>query len=181
MAKKTYLIAGLGNPGTKYNNTRHNIGFMVLDYIAEKNNADKWKSAFNADTSSFILPNGDKAILLKPKTFMNLSGESVQAAIKFYKLEPENLIVVHDELDIPTGEVKIKQGGGSAGHNGIKSIDKLVGNNFHRVRIGINHPRELGLEMDVSDWVLGKFSSPELKAIKPAIENANDAIFDLIS
>ncbi len=178
---KTILIIGLGNPGDKYSKTRHNVGFMAVDYIADDMGADKWKSAFNALVTSCVTNSNKKIIFAKPQTYMNKSGESVLALMKFYKLPIDNLIVIHDELDINTGEVKTKKGGGSAGHNGIKSIDNLVGNDFHRVRIGISHPRELGLECDVADWVLGKFNANDMKKINPAIVNVSSIVSDLIS
>ncbi len=178
---KPILIVGLGNPGSKYEQTRHNIGFMVLDYFANENNADKWKSAFNAQITSFVSQNGRRVILAKPQTFMNNSGQSVLAIAKFYKLDLTDILVVHDELDINFGCVKTKIGGGSAGHNGIKSIDKLVGRDFIRVRVGVSHPRNLGYDIDAADWVLSRFSTKDMGDMKSVISHACDSIDNFIN
>src|SRR5688572_25655898 len=131
------LVAGLGNPGAKYANNRHNLGFMVVDELARKLSADpfreKWNGVFTRARRS-----GDEVVLLKPQTFMNLSGESIQKALAFFKLGASDLVVIHDELDLSFGTVKVKVGGGAAGHNGLKSIVQHCGGpDFVRVRIGV--------------------------------------------
>lgn len=148
------LIVGLGNPGPEYALTRHNIGFMAVDALA---GAERFTSKFHGETASLSI-DGEKVILLKPMTFMNLSGKSVQAAMAFYKIAPENVIVLHDELDLPLGKIRIKQGGGANGHNGLKDIDQMVGANYWRLRLGIGHP---GTAEQVHGHVLSKFSSAE--------------------
>ena len=129
------LIIGLGNPGEDYLRTRHNIGFMAVDGIAVQHNCAPWKKKFRS-----LLTGGDGFLMLKPQTFMNLSGEAAQEAAAFYRLTPENIIVFHDDLDLAPGHVRIKQGGGSGGHNGLKSLDAHIGQNYWRVRIGIGRP-----------------------------------------
>lgn len=153
-----FLVVGLGNPGTKYENTRHNIGFMAVDAMHRRHNFSVWTEKFKAEMSKGDV-NGTKTILLKPLTFMNLSGESIQQAAHFFKIKPENIIVLHDELDLDPLRVKIKIGGGNGGHNGLKSTQKMMGTpNFKRVRIGIGHP---GDKNKVSGFVLSDFSKKE--------------------
>lgn len=164
---KPVLIVGLGNPGPEYKQTRHNVGFMAVDFLA----GDLvWKK----DKNSLILNteiDGHKSILVKPQTYMNNSGLAVQSLMTFYKIPIENIIVLHDEMDLKVGDVRKKIGGGSAGHNGIKSIDNSVGREYTRIRIGVGHPRDTESLIEPADWVLGKFSSDELKTIKSVIEN----------
>lgn len=164
---KPILIVGLGNPGDKYKNTRHNVGFMVADYLVGADS--NWKKEKDAFTTR-INVDGYKVIIAKPQTFMNNSGISVLALMTFYKIPMENLIVIHDDMDLKIGNVREKNGGGSAGHNGIRSIDKHVGNEYLRIRIGVGHPRDTGSLIDPADWVLGKFSNDELKKITAAIK-----------
>ncbi len=165
---KPVLVVGLGNPGTTYARTRHNVGFMALDNLA---GADAtWKKEKNALTATMTL-DGHRVILVKPQTYMNNSGLAVVALMAFYKIPLDNLIVIHDDLDLAVGDMRRKIGGGSAGHNGIKSIDAAVGQNYHRIRIGIGHPRQLGLPMSPADWVLGKFDDAQIAAIDAAINN----------
>lgn len=164
---KPVLVVGLGNPGTEYSATRHNVGFIAIDSFAGSDAS--WKKEKNALTYSTNM-DGRKVIFAKPQTYMNNSGTAVQALMTFYKVPLENLIVIHDDMDLKIGTLREKVGGGSAGHNGIKSIDALVGKDYKRIRIGIGHPRDLGLKIDPADWVLGKFSSDELKAIQSVIE-----------
>ncbi|MBN1324644.1 MAG: aminoacyl-tRNA hydrolase [Alphaproteobacteria bacterium] len=164
---KPVLIVGLGNPGDNYRYTRHNVGFMAVDFLAGSDST--WKKEKDAQTTH-INVDGYKVIIAKPQTFMNNSGIPVQALMVFYKIPLENLIVIHDDMDLKTGSVREKIGGGSAGHNGIKSLDNNVGKDYTRIRIGIGHPRDTGSLIDPSDWVLGKFSSDELKEIKSAIK-----------
>ncbi|MCQ2562519.1 MAG: aminoacyl-tRNA hydrolase [Alphaproteobacteria bacterium] len=165
---KPILIVGLGNPGNEYENTRHNVGFMAVDKIA--GDGVIWKSEKKALTLHCEM-NGKKTILAKPQTFMNNSGEAVSALMKFYKIPLENLIVIHDDMDIKLGQKKEKIGGGSAGHNGIKSIDNFVGSEYKRIRIGIGHPRDVNSPINPSDWVLGKFSGDEQEIINNIIYN----------
>ena len=164
---KPVLVVGLGNPGNEYNLTRHNVGFMAIDAIAP---ADaKWKSEKKALTTRFDF-DGVKIILAKPQTFMNNSGESVVQLMRFYKVPLENLVVIHDDMDLKVGTIREKTGGSSAGHNGIKSIDAHCGNNYRRIRIGVGHPRDFNSPISPVDWVLGKFDDEQLKQIKSVIE-----------
>ena len=163
---KPFLIVGLGNPGAEYAMTRHNVGFMAVDNIA--GDVVSWKSEKNALTARAEI-DGKKIIFVKPQTFMNNSGVAVLQLMTFYKIPLENLVVIHDDMDIPVGGCREKVGGGSAGHNGIRSIDAHVGRDYRRIRIGIGHPRDFDLPMDPADWVLGKFGSLQLDLIKRAI------------
>lgn len=154
-----WLIAGLGNPGADYAATRHNIGFMAVDALAD---AARFSSKFHGETTS--LERGtEKLILLKPTTYMNNSGRSVQAAMAFYKLPPSQLIVIHDELDLPLGKIRIKKGGGANGHNGLKDIDQCIGQDYWRIRLGIGHP---GMKEQVHGHVLSRFSSDERAVVE---------------
>lgn len=159
---KTLLVVGLGNPGTEYERTRHNVGFMAIKYLCGEN--VNWKKERNALTCIQNI-DGNRIMFVMPQTYMNNSGIAVGALMAFYKIPLENLVVIHDDLDLPVGVMKSKIGGGSAGHNGIKSIDGAVGNNYKRIRIGIGHPRDLGLPMSPADWVLGRFSNEDLQKI----------------
>ena len=165
---KPVLVVGLGNPGNEYKLTRHNVGFMAIDAIAPVD--AKWKSEKKALTLRFDF-DGVKIILAKPQTFMNNSGESVAQLMQFYKVPLENLVVIHDDMDLKVGTVREKTGGSSAGHNGIKSIDAHCGNNYRRIRIGIGHPRDFNSPISPVDWVLGKFDDEQLKQIQSAIES----------
>jgi PTH1 family peptidyl-tRNA hydrolase len=167
---KPLLIVGLGNPGMEYKRTRHNVGFMAVRYFAGPD--AKWRSELFAKTFATNI-NGTRVIFALPQTYMNASGRAVRAIMDFYKIPIENLIVIHDDMDLKLGDVRTKVGGGSAGHNGIKSIDANVGREYKRIRIGIDHPRDLGLEIDPADWVLGHFTTAQLKKIESAIENIN--------
>ncbi len=165
---KPFLIVGLGNPGGQYASTRHNVGFMAIDALAGDDVT--WKSEKNAMTARGEL-DGRKIIWVKPQTFMNNSGVAVQALMTFYKVPLENLVVIHDDMDVAIGAMREKVGGGSAGHNGIKSIDAHVGRDYRRIRIGVGHPRDFGLPMEPADWVLGRFGAEQLDAIGCAISN----------
>jgi PTH1 family peptidyl-tRNA hydrolase len=147
------LFVGLGNPGGKYARNRHNIGFMALDQIASDHGFSPWKSKFQGQICEGKL-GGEKVLLLKPETFMNLSGQSVTAAMKFYKLTVADVTVLHDELDLAPGKCRVKQGGGHAGHNGLRSIHQHIGPEYGRVRLGIGHP---GHKDAVSGYVLRDF------------------------
>ena len=160
-----FLIVGLGNPGPEYATTRHNVGFMAVDAMAGD---VTWKKEKDALTAKGEIA-GHPVIFAKPQTFMNDSGRAVLALMTFYKLPLENLVVIHDDMDLKNGDMRTKIGGGSAGHNGIKSIDAAVGREYKRIRIGIGHPRDFESPMDPVDWVLGKFSTEQLTQIKKAI------------
>ena len=153
------LFAGLGNPGTQYQNNRHNVGYMAADAIARRHSFSPWTKKFKGLTSEGNI-GGEKIILIKPQTFMNLSGQLVGEVLRFYKLGPPALTVFYDELDLGTGKVGVKIGGGAGGHNGIRSIDKHIGiaKNYRRVRIGIGHP---GVKEMVSRHVLGDFAKAD--------------------
>lgn len=149
-----WLFAGLGNPGDQYAGNRHNIGFMAADAIAARHRFPAFKSKFDGHISQGEIA-GEKVLLLKPQTYMNESGVSVQKATSFYKIAPERIVVFYDELDLPPGKVRVKKGGGSGGHNGIKSIDThLSSQEYWRVRLGIGHP---GHKDRVSGYVLSDF------------------------
>ena len=164
---KPVLVVGLGNPGDEYVLTRHNVGFMAIDSIAPEGAV--WKKEKKALTTRFDF-DGVRIILVKPQTFMNNSGESVVQLMQFYKVPLENLIVIHDDMDLKVGTLREKIGGSSAGHNGIKSIDAHVGNEYRRIRIGIGHPRDFNSPISPVDWVLGKFDAEQLKQIKSVIK-----------
>lgn len=136
-----WLVVGLGNPGAKYENNRHNIGFMAVDALHSHFAFGPWRRKFQAELSEGAVPGClEKILLLKPQTYMNLSGEAVQAAVQFYKIPLSRVIVFHDELDVAPGKVKIKTGGGAGGHNGLRSLDQHLGADYMRVRLGIGHP-----------------------------------------
>jgi peptidyl-tRNA hydrolase, PTH1 family len=159
------LFAGLGNPGPRYEKNRHNIGYMAVDAIADAHAFSPWRGKFSGQISEGRL-GLEKILLLKPGTFMNLSGDAVQAAMAFYKLVPEDLTVFHDELDLSPGRVRVKTGGGHAGHNGLRSITTHVGPDFHRIRLGIGHPGNKNL---VSNYVLGDFAKFEHDWLDPLL------------
>ena len=158
---KSLLIVGLGNPGSEYEGTRHNVGFMCLDEFARKNDFGSWVNKTDMKCLSAVKQVGDtRVILCKPQTFMNLSGEAVQAIFHFYKLSLDQVIVVHDELDVDFGQIRMRKGGSSAGHNGIKSLTKHLGSDdYGRVRVGIGP--KTPEQMDSADFVLQKFSTKE--------------------
>ena len=161
MVVLSLLLVGLGNPGEKYARHRHNVGFMAVDAIADVNGFSASRTKFQGDLRDGFLdaPSGRlKSYVLKPLTFMNLSGQSVGEAMRFFKLEPKDVVVFHDELDIAAGKIKVKTGGGHAGHNGLRSIDEHIGPDFRRVRIGIGHP---GDKARVTGHVLGDFAKAD--------------------
>lgn len=160
-----WLIVGLGNPGREYEMNRHNIGFLAVDQLVEKYGSGNDKNAFQSVVRSGFI-NGTPVLFVKPQTYMNLSGEAVGAAARFYKVPPENVIVLHDELDLAASTIRIRQGGGSAGHNGLKSIDQHFGNNFWRIRMGIGHP---GDKDRVTGHVLGNFRDEEFEWLEPLL------------
>lgn len=151
------LIAGLGNPGSKYSRNRHNVGFMAVEEIAQANSFSPWRKKFQGQLSDGTL-GGEKTILLKPETFMNLSGQSVGEAMRFYKLTPADVIIIHDEIDLAPGKLRYKEGGGHAGHNGLRSIHEHIGPDYARVRIGVGHP---GRKEAVPGYVLKDFAKAD--------------------
>ena len=164
------VIAGLGNPGPKYENNRHNVGFMAADAIARRHSFSPWSKKFQGLVSEGRLE-GTKVLLLKPQTFMNLSGQSVGEALRFHKLSVDALIVLYDELDLAAGKVRIKTGGGAGGHNGIRSLDAHCGKDYRRVRIGIGHP---GVKEMVTHHVLGDFSKADHAWLDPLLDAMAD-------
>lgn len=169
------LWVGLGNPGAKYAANRHNIGWMALDRIADDHGFGPWRSKFQASVSEGSL-GGEKIILLKPETFMNLSGQSVGEAARFYKLTPAEITVFHDELDLAPGKARVKTGGGHAGHNGLRSIHAHIGEAYHRVRLGIGHP---GHKDRVAGYVLSDFAKAEQDWLDDLMRGISDGAADL--
>lgn len=164
------LVVGLGNPGAKYQNNRHNVGFMVVDRVAERVKAPAFREKFNGEFSRVPSPD---VVLLKPMTYMNLSGESVQAAMKFFKVALKDVLVVHDELDLAYGDNRLKIGGGTAGHNGLKSmLQHCGGDGFARLRFGIGRPRHDTGGDAVVNHVLGDFSSVERSTLPDVLDHA---------
>lgn len=168
------LFVGLGNPGPKYSGNRHNVGFMALDAIASDHGFASWKGKFQGVVAEGRL-GAEKVILLKPETYMNLSGQSVGEAMRFYKLAPSDVVVFHDEIDLAPGKLRVKTGGGHAGHNGLRSIHQHIGSDYHRVRIGVGHP---GHKDAVPHYVLKDFSKSDqgwldemLRGISDGAEN----------
>lgn len=158
------LLVGLGNPGSKYEVTRHNAGFLVLDAVAEKCGINLGKTKFKA-TGGVGTLFGAQVAVIKPLTFMNLSGQAVQEAANFYRIPPEDILVMHDDIDLEAGKVKTRIGGGHGGHNGIRNIIECIGNSsFTRIKLGVGRPT-LESRVDVHDWVLGPFSSEELRRL----------------
>ena len=160
------LFVGLGNPGDTYENNRHNIGFLAIERIAAAHGFGPWRKKFQGSVSEGSL-GGEKVLLLKPLTFMNESGRAVGEAMRFLKIEPGGVYVFHDELDLVPGKVKVKVGGGNAGHNGLRSISAHIGNDYPRVRLGIGHPGEKHL---VQPHVLSDFAKADKPWLVPLIE-----------
>lgn len=174
-----YIIVGLGNPGTKYENTRHNAGFMALDTLAEDIGADVKRLKFKSFTADVSI-NGVHCLLMKPTTFMNNSGEAVVEALNFYKLTTERLLVIYDDISMDVGRTRIRGKGSDGGHNGIKSIIYLTGSDvFPRIKIGVGakpHP-----DYDLADWVLGMFPKEQGEALEAAFKNAAEAAKLIVS
>lgn len=162
-----FIIAGLGNPGRQYQDNRHNIGFMAVDQIARAHSFGPWSKKFRAEISEGSI-GAEKVLLMKPQTFMNLSGEAIGEAMRFYKLGPADIVVLHDELDLPAGKVRVKIGGGHGGHNGLKSMDAHCGRDYKRVRLGIGHP---GDKERVHGHVLGDFHKLDREWLDPLLED----------
>ena len=166
------IVVGLGNPGARYKDTRHNIGFLVVDELARRWRSETWKRRFEAEVSEHRA--SGPVLLVKPQTFMNLSGTAVREAAKFYKVVSTDIIVIHDDLDLPAGRLRIRERGGAGGHKGIDSmIGQLGTDEFVRVKFGISRPPA---EWDTADYVLGRFSSAEQPTINQTISLAADAV-----
>ena len=177
-ARAEWLVVGLGNPGEKYENTRHNVGFLTVDELAERARVPVQKLKHRALTNTLEV-GGVKVLLMKPVTYMNLSGEAVGEAARFYKLPPERVLVISDDVSLPVGKLRIRKGGSAGGHNGLKSIIQHLGTDqFPRIKVGVGqkpHP-----DYDMADWVLSKFAGEDLKTITEAIRKAADAVECLI-
>lgn len=166
------VIVGLGNPGKQYENTRHNIGFLVIDELAKRFNISLDKSKFNGLYGMGHI-SGEKVILLKPMTYMNLSGESVRPLLDYYNVSEDEIVVVYDDLDLPAGKIRLRMKGSAGGHNGIKSIiQHLNTQSFNRIRIGIDRPKN---GMPITNYVLGAFTSEEIEDIQHSVKRAADA------
>ena len=173
-----WLLVGLGNPGDQYENTRHNVGFMVADELAERHNIPVQRLKVRALTNTVTV--GDrKVLLMKPVTYMNLSGEAVREAAAFYKIPPEHILVISDEVALAPGKLRVRRSGSAGGHNGLKNIIAHLGTDqFPRIRLGVGqkpHP-----DYDMADWVLGKFQGEDKKAVEAAVKKAADAAECLI-
>ncbi|MDD9920912.1 MAG: aminoacyl-tRNA hydrolase [Boseongicola sp.] len=171
------LFVGLGNPGAKYAQTRHNIGFMAVDQIASDHGFGPWRGKFQGSLSEGKL-GSEKVLLLKPETFMNLSGQSVGEVMRFYKIEPQDITVFHDEIDLAPGKLKVKQGGGHAGHNGLRSLHQHIGAEFRRVRMGVGHP---GHKDAVPTYVLHNFAKADEEWLDDMLRGISDGAAHLAS
>jgi len=160
------LVAGLGNPGSQYEHNRHNIGFMAVDALQRRYRFSPWSKKFQALIADGVI-DGEKVLLIKPQTYMNLSGQSIGEALRFYKLSPDHLLVIHDELDLAAGKARIKTGGSAGGHNGLKSVDKHCGKDYRRLRLGIGHPGHKDL---VHHHVLGNFAKADEAWLEPLLD-----------
>ena len=169
-----WLLVCLGNPGDKYENTRHNVGWMVADEVAERCGAPIQRLRFKALTNLLDI-SGEKVLVMKPVTYMNLSGEAVRPAADFYKIPPDHVLVVSDDTALPVGRLRIRRGGSAGGHNGLKSVIQHLGTDqFPRIRVGVGekpHP-----DYDLADWVLGRFTGEDKKAIDASVKRAADAV-----
>lgn len=173
-----YIIAGLGNPGKKYVGTRHNMGFEALDAVAAKYDIDIKKAKFNALYGEGIIE-GEKAVLVKPQTFMNLSGEAIREFREWYKTDNSQIIIIYDDVSLPVGKMRIRPKGSAGGHNGMKSIIyQLNSDEFTRIKIGVGSPDNP--EFDLADYVLGKFSKNEVKELVPVAVKTAEAVGEII-
>ena len=173
-APVTWIVVGLGNPGDKYENTRHNAGFLVVDELARRGNFAVRKIKHKALTQTAVI-GGQRALVMKPTTYMNLSGEAVGDAARFYKIPADHVLVISDDTDLPVGKLRIRKSGSAGGHNGLKSIiQHLGGDKFPRLKVGVGgkpHP-----DYDMADWVLGKLQGEDKKVFDEAVKKAADAI-----
>jgi PTH1 family peptidyl-tRNA hydrolase len=169
------IIAGLGNPGARYAGNRHNIGFMAVERIAAAHGLGPWRARFSGQAAEGTL-GGERVLLLKPQTYMNESGRSVGEALRFHKLEPADLIVIHDDIDLAPGKVKVKTGGGHAGHNGLRSVSAHLGEGYHRLRLGVGHP---GHKDRVADYVLHDFAKADQGWLDELMRGIEDGAADL--
>lgn len=172
-----FLVAGLGNPGEEYAKTRHNIGFMAADEIHSRYNFAPFKTKFEGLLAEGTI-DGEKVLLLKPQTFMNLSGNSVGKVANFYKIPPQNIIVIHDDKDLALGKLKAKIGGSAGGHNGLKNIDSQIGQDYNRIRIGVGSPKEHNT--DTVNFVLSRFSKAEMDILQERLDFIAATIGELI-
>ncbi len=172
-----FLIAGLGNPGLRYKRNRHNVGFMAVEKVAERIGIEISRKGFGGSYGSGFLE-GVKMIVFKPETYMNNSGEPVRRIMQFHGIGKENLVVAHDEVDLPVGRIQVKLGGGSAGHNGVKSLINRLGNDFIRLRIGVGKSKT-GVETAV--YVLEDFRDEEMNAVMGSVERATEAVCEVVS
>ena len=174
-----WLLVGLGNPGTQYENTRHNVGFLVADELAERQNAPIQRLKFKALTNLLTI-SGEKVLVMKPQTYMNLSGESVGEAARFYKIPADHVVVISDDISLPVGKLRIRTGGSAGGHNGLKNIIQHLGTDqFPRIKVGVGAPGQAGY--DVVDWVIGRPLGEDQKVLMEALDRAGDAAEGLIS
>lgn len=175
----SWLVVGLGNPGTQYESTRHNMGFLAVDKLAQEENFRFSKLRFKAWTATWEI-DGQKVLVMKPQTYMNLSGESVGEAARFYKIPPEHVLVISDDIDLPAGRLRIRPGGSAGGHNGLKNIIQHLGTDrFPRIKVGVGSPRPG--EHDMVDWVMGKPMGEDRTAVEDALDRAGDAAKALIT
>ena len=173
-----YIIAGLGNPGRDYDMTRHNIGFEVIDYLADKYNVKVTKLKFKGIYGEMNI-GGEKVFVIKPQTYMNLSGDCIAEFARFYKIPPENIIIINDDIDIAQGKLRIRAKGSAGTHNGLKSIIyQLQKDTFPRIRVGVGAPTHK--DYDLADFVLGKFTKDEIPTMEKAIINAADAAVEIV-
>ncbi len=174
----SHIVVGLGNPGNEYTFTRHNAGFLALDYILNKNGIKSGKAKFHSIVFDGVI-SGEKILFLKPQTFMNCSGEAVGEAARFYSVPPENVIVIFDDISLEAGKIRLRRKGSSGGHNGIKSIaEHLSSQNFPRIKIGVGSMPNP--EYDMKDWVLGRFPKSDEKIMFEAFEKTCDALEEML-
>ena len=165
------LIVGLGNPGSRYERNRHNIGFMAVDEIVRRHGFGPFRGKFQGAISEGNI-GGERVYALKPQTYMNASGDAVGEAARFYKIAPEEIAVIYDEIDLAPGKLRVKRGGGAAGHNGIRSIDEAIGEDYWRVRLGVGHP---GVKELVQPYVLQNFPAEEMAWVAPLVAAVAEA------
>lgn len=177
--KLTWIVAGLGNPGLEYENTRHNAGFLTMEELAKQCGVKLDQMKFKSDCGEAML--GEvRCLLMKPTTYMNLSGDAIAAAANFYKIPPEQVLVIYDDISLPPGKLRLRRKGSAGGHNGIKSIIAQLGTEeFPRIRVGVG--AKPNPQYDLADWVLSKFSEEDMKALQPALEHAADAAKKIVS